>query len=249
MLLEAQEIFRALGDPLRVAKTHQTLAVAPLLRGDLEAARRHVAVVREAFEAAGSVDQPTIVGAWLAILEGPREAAASALGRIEDVMRRLGASGLWVGGLRCGYLARYGGPDEVAAQARFVLATYGLPDDPMSAYADLVLADALVRLGDLGGASAALAEGARVARVLRAPRFVAHAALVAAHLAGARGAREEAASLLVAAAVHPALEHERAASAQALASRLGVPWPPAAPTEAQDDGALLGRIEAFLAGR
>ena len=51
LLRETQEIFHALGDTPRLAKTHQTLAVAPLLRGDLDAARRHVAIVREAFEA------------------------------------------------------------------------------------------------------------------------------------------------------------------------------------------------------
>jgi DNA-binding SARP family transcriptional activator len=248
LLRETQEVFRALGDPLRLAKTHQTLAVAPLLRGDLDAARRHVAVVRAAFEVAGFSDQPTTVGAWLAILEGPREAAACAVDRLDAVMRKLGASRMWVEGLRCAYLVRFGTPDEVAAQARSLLRASRSPDDPMSAYANLVLADALVRLGELGPAREALAEGVRVARALHAPRFVAHAALAAAHLGEAWGASEEAVRLLAAAAVRPAVEHAVLADARPLASRLGLAWPPEAPVAEQDDDVLLERIEGLLGG-
>jgi predicted ATPase len=248
LLRETQEIFRALGDPLRWAKTHQTLAVAPLLRGDLDAARRHIAIVKEALAVAGFVDQPTTVGVWLEILEGSREEAAGALDRLDAVMRRLGVSGLWAGGLRCAYLVRFGTAAAVVAQARSLLAASGLPDDPMSAYAQLVLGDALVRLGDLGAASEALAEGVRVARALHAPRFVAHAALVAAHLGEVLGASDESGRLLAAAAARPSVEHAVLEGARPLASRLGLAWPPEAPAAADDDDVLLEHVEALLGG-
>lgn len=59
-------------------------------------------------------------------------------------------------------------------------------------------------------------------------------------LAEARGEPALACDLLGHAASHPALEHERVASAQALASRPGVLWPQRAPAKGRDDAAPTG---------
>jgi ATP/maltotriose-dependent transcriptional regulator MalT len=253
LLSSALALARELGDRLGEAEVDDARAAAALLRGDLarvrthlDAARRGFATERAAFNSADTLATET----WLALLTGSHEDAARWLAAFEERMASYGGAPVASAVLRAGIGFRFGDAGALLLSAKRALELVGAPERTsivaVLMYATLAEHHALARACD--EAVGALTQAARMARDLGAPRFVAHVALVAAILAEAQGDTELARDLLGHAASHPALEHERVASARALASRLGLAWPPGALAAAEDDDDLLGRVEAFLGG-
>jgi DNA-binding SARP family transcriptional activator/tetratricopeptide (TPR) repeat protein len=247
---EALELYRGLGDRMGQALVHGVLALPPLLRGDLEAARRHVATSRELFAAEGAVlhvQAVTPVEVWLSIVADGRAVAAERLTAYVAWTDWLGGDPLVAAGLRCIFHARFGTAEQAMEQARLVLELSGAPRGviPLGPYAHGILATLLARWGDLDAAEVSLAEAVRMTRVLDAPRFVAHTALAAAELATARAQRERALALAVAAGHHPALDHDLRGAALAVVARLGATWP--AQPEGVEDEVVLRWVEELLA--
>ncbi len=251
LLTEALPLLRRMGDVQGEVWLHQCLAAAPMLRGDLDAVRRHFAAARACAAAMGALGHEHEVfqgEVWWATISAPREVAEDRYAAYQAWVVRQGGAPVAEAGIGCEFRFRFGTPQEAIAQAQAALTVTGAPKRviPVGALANQQLATSHARLGELAEASAALAEALRMAQALESPRFLAHTALTAAEVAAARGDPERARVLLALAWRHPGLAWDLHGQAEALAVRVAAPWPP--PAAAPIDDATVARaVERYVA--
>lgn len=233
LLTTALALTRELGDRLAEAEVHDARSTTALLRGDLAQVRTHLDAAWSGFATEGAAFRSALSLAsetWLAMLAGGREDAERRLATFEQRLAPYGGAPVASAVLRASIGFHFGDDEAFVAAARRALELVGAPQrvGVVAALMYAMLAERHVAARAWDEAVAALSEAARMARVLDAPRFLAHTALVAAILAEASGEPALAGNLLGFAAGHPALEYERLTSARALAARLVLPWPPPA---------------------
>jgi len=249
LLGEALSLTRELGDRLAEAEVHDARSTTALLTGDLPRVRAHLDAAWASFAAEGAAFRSTMSLAsetWLAMLAGGRADAEARLAGFERRVAPYGGAPIASAVLRSAIAFRFGPVEESVAACHRVLGLVGAPQrvGVVAVLTYAMLAERLVGVRRLQEAANALSEAARMARALDAPRFLAHVTLVAGVLAQAAGAPVIARNLLAFAAHHPALEHERIASARSLATRLGLAWPP--PAADASEGAAWGWVSRAL---
>ncbi len=251
VLREAFALHHGLADQGGLADVHDALANAALVRGDLEAAREHVRVARALCAERGTVlrDAGTYATeAWEARVAGDPvraaeriEAFAKRAARVTDPsFRRLV--------LTFSYHVRFG-PRQRALELGYRLLTLPGTSERVSIMGVAVNYDLAFCLADLGRPDEAapfFAEAVRLTRLLGAPRFVAHGALVAAALASADEDAATAQRFAALAWHHTAFEFERRRDVEALLAR----WratEPAVPLPFPSDEAILAALQEQLA--
>ncbi len=251
LLNEALPLLRRLGDVQGEIWLHQCLAAAPMLRGDLDAVRRHFADARACAATGGGLgaEHEVFQGeVWWAVITASREVAEERYAAYLAWVAHRGGAPVAEAGIGCEFRFRFGTPQEAIDQAHAALTVTGAPERviPVGALANQQLATSHARLGQLAEATAALAEALRMAQALESPRFLAHTALSAAEVAAAHGDPERARALLELAWRHPGLAWDLDAQSAALAERVAAPRPPpgAAPI---DDAAVVRAVERLLA--
>ncbi|MFN2323337.1 MAG: BTAD domain-containing putative transcriptional regulator [Trueperaceae bacterium] len=250
LLNEALPLLRRLGDVQGEIWLHQCLAAAPMLRGDLDAVRRHFAAARACVSSTGGLghEQEMLQGeVWWTAITAPREVAEERYAAYVTWVARQGGAPIAEAGIGCELRFRFGTPREAIAQAQVALTVTGAPKRviPVGALANQQLATSHARLGELPEATAALAEALRMALALDSPRFLAHTALTAAEVAAARGERERAVGFLDLAGRHPGLAWDLRGQAEALAERVGTPFPSPAAAPI-GDAAVVRAVEGLL---
>ena len=251
LLREAFALHHGLADQGGLADVHDALAHVALLQGDLEAAREHVRVARELCAERGTVlrDADTYATeAWEARVAGDSVRAAERIEAFSKRAARVTDPSFKRLVLTFAYHVRFG-PRERALELGHWLLTLPATSERVSIMGVAVSYDLALCQADLGRpdeAAPSFAEAVRMTRLLGAPRFVSHGAMVAAALASAREDQETALRFAALAWHHPSFEFERRRDVEALLARWQAPEP-AVPLPYPDDGAILALLEDQLA--